>query len=81
MGKRAFRIWVAGRLADDFAESIDPNLNQEETEASTSLSGELVDQAQFRGLLDRLGNLGIEVIRFETYGSSSTEGSQTEPSG
>lgn len=78
MGKRSFRICVAGRLADDFAAAIDPDLNQEETEAITSLSGEFFDQAQFRSLLDRLSNLGIPVVRFETYSSDSTEGTDAD---
>lgn len=67
MSKRAFRIWVAGRLRDGFVKGIDPSLEQELVETSTALSGELVDQAQLHGLLHRLSSLGIEVIRFETY--------------
>ena len=67
MSKRAFRVWVAGRLKDDFVKAIDPSLEQELVETNTALSGELVDQAQLHGLLQRLGSLGVEVIRFETY--------------
>ena len=67
MSKRAFRVWVAGRLQDDFIKAIDPALEQELVETNTALSGELVDQAQLHGLLQRLGSLGVEVIRFETY--------------
>ena len=68
MSRRTFRIWVAGRLKDGFAEAIDPGLVQQEVEVNTALSGELVDQAQLHGLLERLGSLGVEVVRFETYG-------------
>lgn len=67
MSKRAFRIWVAGRLKDDFVKGIDPALEQQVVETNTALSGELVDQAQLYGLLQRLNSLGVEVIRFETY--------------
>lgn len=67
MSKRAFRIWVDGRLRDGFAEGLDPALEQELVETNTALSGELVDQAQLYGLLQRLSSLGVEVIRFETY--------------
>lgn len=70
MSKRAFRIWVAGRLNDSFVEGIDPALQQEVVETNTALSGELFDQAQLYGLLQRLSSLGIEVIRFETYPST-----------
>ena len=67
MSKRTFRIWVAGGLKDGFAKGLDPDLDQEIAEANTALSGELVDQAQLQGLLQRLSSLGVEVIRFETY--------------
>ena len=67
MSKRTFRVWVTGVLKDGFAKGIDPGLNQETAEANTALSGELVDQAQLQGLLQRLSSLGVEVIRFETY--------------
>lgn len=67
MSKRAFRIWVAGRLRDDFVKGIDAALAQELVETNTALTGELVDQAQLHGLLQRLSSLGVEVIRFETY--------------
>jgi hypothetical protein len=67
MSRGTFCVWVSGRLADDFAKAFDPEMEQGETENGSTLSGELVDQAQIRGLLDRLGNLGIDVVRFETY--------------
>jgi hypothetical protein len=67
MSKRAFRVWVAGRLGDGFAKGIDPALEQDLAETNTALSGELVDQSQLYGLLQRLNSLGVEVIRFETY--------------
>lgn len=67
MSKLAFRIWVAGRLRDGFVEGLDPGLEQGLAETNTALSGELVDQAQLYGLLQRLSSLGVEVIRFETY--------------
>lgn len=67
MSKRAFRIWVAGRLRDGFVKGIDSALEQEFIETNTALSGELVDQAHLYGLLQRLNSLGVEVIRFETY--------------
>ena len=67
MSKRAFRIWVDGRLNDSFVKGIDPALEQETVETNTALSGELSDQAQLYGLLQRLSALGVDVIRFETY--------------
>ena len=74
MSKRAFRIWVAGRLSDGFVDGIDPALEQELVETNTALSGELFDQAQLYGLLQRLSSLGVEVIRFETYPPTDEHG-------
>lgn len=78
MSKRAFRIWVAGRLRDGFAKGIDPALEQELAETNTALSGELVDQAQLQGLLQRLSSLGLEVVRFDTYPASDETGPAPE---
>jgi hypothetical protein len=43
MSKRAFRIWVAGRLKDGFVRGFDPVLEQELVEANPAVSSELVD--------------------------------------
>ena len=61
---REFRVWVAGRLADRFTEGLD-GVEQRDEGDSTVLSGEYVDDAQLRGVLDELSRLGIAVRRFE----------------
>lgn len=71
MSDRMFRIWVEGRLKEGFARGIDPGISQEEAVASTTLSGQVVDQAQLHGLLEQLRQLGVEVTRFETYPKTS----------
>ena len=65
--QRAFRVWVAERLKDGCVKGFDPALEQELVEANAAASGELVDQAQLLGLLQRLSSLGVEVIELETY--------------
>ena len=63
-GDRRFRIWVHGRLADDFCRGLS-GIEQETIPAGTVLSGALFDQSQLHGTLDLLRSLGIEVVRFE----------------
>lgn len=72
-GPRRFRIRVAGRLGAGFAEGIDPGFEQHDSADVTTLTGELVDQSQIYGILDRLQRLGIEVLRFDTYAPESDE--------
>lgn len=72
-GPRQFRICVAGRLGAGFAEEIDPEFEQHDGTDVTTLTGKLVDQSQIYGILDRLQRLGVEVLRFDTYGPDSNE--------
>ncbi|MDJ0496313.1 MAG: hypothetical protein QNJ75_12720 [Acidimicrobiia bacterium] len=61
---RQFRIWVNGRLDDDFHLGL-TDIEQEAIPAGTVLSGGLLDQSQLHSTLDLLRSLGIEVLRFE----------------
>lgn len=65
-GQRRFRIWVTGRLGAEFTDGID-GLNQQYADGVTMLIGELADHSHIHGVLDRLRNLGVEVLRFETF--------------
>ena len=69
---RRFRIWVAGRLDERFVDGID-DLELGHSADGSTLDGTMVDQSQLRGVLDRLWQLGIEVIRFETYLSDARD--------
>lgn len=82
-GPRRFRIWVSGRLGQGFAEGIDERIEQEDADGGTTLTGEMVDQSQIHGILDRLRQLGIEVLRFETYrmGAETPSTMEREASG
>ena len=61
-----FRIWVAGRLGEGFADGFD-GIEQQDVDGVTTLTGNLIDQSHIFGVLDRLRHLGVEVRRFETY--------------
>jgi hypothetical protein len=76
--QRRFRIWVAGRLDGRFIDGVDGVELGHSTDGST-LEGTLIDQSRLRGILDRLWQLGIEVIRFETYLPDSDDLHTIEP--
>lgn len=63
---RRFRIHVAGRLDPRFIEGID-GIELGHADGGSVLDGPFVDQSQLRGVLDRFWQLGIEVLKFETY--------------
>ncbi len=70
--RRRFRIFVAGRLDPLFIDGIDGIELGHSTDGST-LDGALIDQSHLRGTLERLWQLGIEVLKFETYLSEPTD--------
>ena len=71
-GKR-FRISVAGRLDERFIDGI-AGIELGKSPDGSTLEGPFVDQSQVRGILDQLWQLGIEVLRFETYAPERTDG-------
>ena len=64
--RRRFRIRVAGRLDERFIDGA-AEIELGQSTGGSTLEGPFVDQSQLRGILDRLWQLGIEVIGFETY--------------
>jgi hypothetical protein len=64
MEPRSYRIVVRGRLGAAFGESFE-GLRVQPEPGLTVLRGELVDQAQLYGLLDRLRDLALDLVRLE----------------
>jgi hypothetical protein len=56
-----YRIVVRGRLGEYLASAFD-GLELESHAGESSLTGTFADQAQLHGLLDRLRDLGIQLI-------------------
>jgi hypothetical protein len=59
-----YRITIRGRLSERFAARFE-GLAIEPGSASTVLSGDMVDQAQLHGVLDRIRELGLELLAVE----------------
>jgi hypothetical protein len=58
---RLYRVIVRGRLGECLATSFE-ELELESRAGETSLTGTFADQAQLHGLLDRLRDLGIQLV-------------------
>jgi hypothetical protein len=64
-----YRIVVRGRLSERFAAAFG-GLRVEPGLAETALVGEVVDQAHLFGVLDRVRDFGLELVRVEQDGGS-----------
>jgi hypothetical protein len=69
MQPRTYAITVRGRLTDRFAAAFERTRIEPERGARTRLITEPFDQTQLRGLLDRLSDLGLELVKVEELAS------------
>jgi len=56
-----YRVVVRGRMGDTLA-GVFGELELECRDGTTALTGTFIDQAQLHGLLDRLRDLGIQLV-------------------
>jgi len=59
-----YRITVRGRLSERFASAFD-GMALEAANGESVLVGPIADQGQLHGLLDRLRDFGLELVRLE----------------
>ena len=64
MEPASYRIIVRGRLTTRFATSFD-GMVAEAGDGETALVGRVRDQAHLYGILDRLRDFGLELLRVE----------------
>jgi hypothetical protein len=61
MAPKRYRIVVAGELSGRFAPAFD-GMTVRCAGGQTAITGTVVDQSQLHGLLDRVGELGLELV-------------------
>ena len=66
MPERFYRIMVSGILTERLAAAFDPLGLDDVEEGRTALSGVCVDSAALYGVLDRLRDLGLDLLRVES---------------
>ena len=64
MAPATYRITVRGKLSERFASAFE-GMTLEPEEGETALVGRIVDQGQLYGMLERLRDFGLEVVRLE----------------
>lgn len=62
-----YRIVVRGEIDDRFAFLFN-GMRMERVEGTTVLTGTVVDQAQLHGYIERLAELGLDLLRIEQLG-------------
>jgi hypothetical protein len=62
-----YRIVVAGELSCRFAPAFD-GMMVRCAGGETAITGVVVDQSQLHGLLDRVGDLGLELVSLNALG-------------
>jgi hypothetical protein len=67
MGPTRYRIVVAGELSRRFAPAFD-GMTVQCAGGETAITGVVVDQSQLHGLLDRVGDLGLELVSANAVG-------------
>ena len=83
MGSNKYRIVLRGRLSERF-ESAFEGMALEHGPNQTVLTGDVRDQAQLYGLLDRLRDFGIELVAVQPAGTAdigAEHGSPGDPAG
>jgi hypothetical protein len=70
---RVYRIVVRSELSERYAAAFE-EMEMETKGGLTVLTGEVVDQIQLHGLIDRIGGMGLELVSVQ----SLPEGIQNE---
>ena len=70
MATKTYRITVRGRLTERFASAFE-GMALESGRSESALVGEIADQAHLFGLLDRVRNFGLELVRVEPVAPAS----------
>ena len=66
-GTGCYRVTIRGSISEHLASAFE-GMRVEPGEGSTVLVGTLRDQAELYGLVDRLRDFGLELVRLEEVG-------------
>jgi hypothetical protein len=81
MGPKRYRIVVAGELSRRFAPAFD-GMTLQCSGGHTAITGMVADQSQLHGLLDRVGELGLELVSVNAIGNEDPSvGPRLRPGG
>jgi hypothetical protein len=75
--KTTYRIVVGGELSDRYASAFE-GMEMEAANGQTTLTGEVVDQPQLHGILDRINSLGLRLMSVEPLPQESQTGGRKD---
>jgi hypothetical protein len=73
MAARTYRLTVAGELGDHMASAF-PGMTLTHGEGTTTLSGELRDQAELQEIFGRVADLGLTLLETKSVRSANRSG-------
>ena len=76
MKSATYRLAVRGELDERFAHLFD-GMDMERTRGETVLTGQVKDQAQLHGFIERIEELGLELLSVEQLTEASSAASHS----
>ncbi len=71
--RKAYRIVVRAEIGERFAAAFE-GMDVRITEGRTIISGEVADQSQLHGILDRIHALGLELVSLQPVPEETQKG-------
>ena len=75
MGPKGYRISVSGRLTERLGSAFE-GMALEPGAGQTALVGDILDQSHLYGVLDKIRNLGLELVSVEAVPDTSRSNEQ-----
>ncbi len=73
-----YEIKLKGHLNESWADWFDGMTFTHESDGTTTLTGEVLDQSALHGLLKKVRDLGLPLISVNRIGSDQTDGADVE---
>lgn len=75
---KVYRIVMRGELSERYASAFE-GMEMETKTGRTVLTGEVIDQTQLHGILDRIGGLGLELVSVQSAPGASQDSAESYP--
>jgi hypothetical protein len=75
---KVYRIVMRGELSERYAPAFE-GMEMETETGRTVLTGQVIDQTQLHGILDRIGGLGLELVSVQSAHAASRDDAGSYP--
>jgi hypothetical protein len=73
---KVYQIVMRGELSERYASAFE-GMEMETEPGRTILTGQVIDQTQLHGILDRIGGLGLELVSVQSAPAASQEDAES----